>query len=78
MHGHGCLTKYGMSQHLVLVGRLAQQGVGDGSGRVGEARQVWSSGERVDKRVGPRTWGTHKTFTTTFAVSALSSQRTGE
>lgn len=37
------LTEDWVAQHLVLVWRLAQERVGDGTGWVGEARQVGSS-----------------------------------
>lgn len=66
----GPLTEDRVAQHLVFVRRLAQERVGDGAGRVGEARQVRSGCQRVDgQRVGPRAWRTDKTFTTTFWVS---------
>ncbi len=65
-----CLTEHRVPEHLVFVRVLSEQGVGDGSGRVGEPGEVRSAGQRVYKRMCPRTWGTHKTFTTPFSVSA--------
>lgn len=63
----GVPTEDWVTQHLVFVRRLAQQGVGDGAVGVREAGQVWSGCQGVYcQGMSPRTWRTHKTFTTTF------------
>lgn len=70
-------TEDGVTQHLVLVRRLAQQGVGDGAVGVREAGQVRSGCQGVYcQGMSPRTWRTHKTFTTTFWESESSVQDT--
>lgn len=67
---HVCLTEHRVPEHLVIMRGLPEQGVGDGSRWVGEPGEVRSAGQWVYERMCPRTWGTHKTFTTTFSVSA--------
>lgn len=63
-------TKDWVAQHLMFVWRLAEERVGDGAGRVREAGQVWSSCQGIySQGMGPGTWRTHKTFTTTFWAS---------
>lgn len=65
-------TEDRVAQHLMLVWRLAQERVGDGAGRVGEARQVGSGCQGIyGQRVGPRAWRTYKTFTTTLVERVL-------
>ena len=63
------LTEDWVAQHLVFM-RLAEERVGDSAGRVWEAGQVRSSSQGIYcQGVAPRTWRTHKTFTTTFRPS---------
>lgn len=63
-------TEDWVAQHLVFMRRLAEERVGDGAGRVRETGQVWSGCQGIYcQGMGPRTWRTHKTFTTTFWVS---------
>lgn len=70
-------TEDGVAQHFVFVRRLAQQGVGDGAVGVREAGQVRSGSQGVYcQGMSPRTWRTHKTFTTTFWESESSDQDT--
>lgn len=70
-------TEDRVTQHLVLVRRLAQQGVGDGAVGVREAGQVRSGCQGVYcQGMSPRAWRTHKTFTTTFWESESSVQDT--
>lgn len=70
-------TEDWVAQHLVFVWRLAEERVGDGTGWVREAGQVRSSCQGIYcQGMGPRTWRTHKTFTTTFWVSESSVQGT--
>lgn len=73
----GAPTEDWVAQHLVFVRRLAQQGVGDGAVGVREAGQVRSGCQGVYcQGMSPRTWRTHKTFTTTFWESESSGQDT--
>lgn len=63
-------TEDWVAQHLVFMRRLAEERVGDSAGRVREAGQVRSCCQGIYcQGMGPRTWRTHKTFTTTFWVS---------
>lgn len=60
------LTEDWVAQHLVFM-RLAEERVGDGAGRVREPGQVRSACQVIYcQGMTPRTWRTHKTFTTTF------------
>lgn len=68
-------TEDWVAQHFVFMWRLAEERVGDGARRVREAGQVRSSCQGIYcQGMGPRTWRTHKTFTTTFWVSEFSVQ----
>lgn len=70
-------TEDWVAQHFVFVWRLAQQGVGDGAVGVREAGQVGSGCQGVYcQGMNPRTWRTHKTFTTTFWESESLDQDT--
>lgn len=70
-------TEDWVAQHFVFVWWLAKERVRDSAGRVREAGQVRSSCQGIYcQGMGPRTWRTHKTFTTTFWVSEFSVQGT--
>lgn len=45
------LTKNWMTKHLVLMGGLSKQRVGEGARGIGKASQVRAGGQRVDQRV---------------------------
>lgn len=69
-------TEDWVAQHFVFMW-LAEERVRDGAGWVREAGQVRSSCQGIYcQGMGPRTWRTHKTFTTTFWVSESSVQGT--
>lgn len=63
------LTEDGVSQHLMFVWILSQEGIGDCAVRVGEAGKVGASCQGVYEGVPPRTWRAHKTFTTACTES---------
>lgn len=44
-------TKNWMTKHLVLMGGLSKQRVGEGARGIGKASQVRAGGQRVDQRV---------------------------
>lgn len=51
------LTKQWVSQHVVVVGQVVEQRVGDGASREGEAGQTGPRSQGI-QRVGPITWVT--------------------